>query len=146
MIEQLQTRHGYPLLDADSYDPFVYGNENVVLFFCNDHVLFPESHDVAVILPELVNAFSGRLQAAVIAKPVERELQARFRFTGWPSLVFLRKGEYLGAITGIRNWQEYKQETAAILAAAPSQPPGFDLDKVCGGGPLNVGYAVRTSS
>ncbi|EGW20981.1 hydrogenase [Methylobacter tundripaludum] len=133
LLEQLQTRHGYPLLDTDSYDHFVYGNETVVLFFCNDPVQFPESNDVAVILPELSKAFSGRLQAAVIAKPIERELQARFRFTGWPSLVFLRNGEYLGVITGIRNWYEYIQETAEILAAAPRQPPGFDLDKVCGG-------------
>lgn len=132
LIEQLQTRHGYPLLDADSYDHFVYGAGTVVLFFCNDPVQFPESHDVAVILPELVKAFSGRLQAAIIAKPIERELQARFRFTGWPSLVFLRNGEYLGAITGIRDWQEYRQETVRILAATPSEPPGFDLDKVCG--------------
>jgi len=135
LLEQLQTRHGYPLLDTDSYDHFVYGNETVVLFFCNDPVQFPESNDVAVILPELSKAFSGRLQAAVIAKPIERELQARFRFTGWPSLVFLRNGEYLGVITGIRNWYEYSQETAEILASAPSQPPGFDLDKVCGGAP-----------
>jgi hydrogenase-1 operon protein HyaE len=134
LLEQLQTRHGYPLLDAYNYDHFVYGNETVVLFFCNDPVQFPESNDVAVILPELVQAFSGRLQAGVIAKPIERELQARFRFTGWPSLVFLRNGDYLGVITGIRNWHEYMQETAEILAAAPSQPPEFDLDKVCGGG------------
>lgn len=133
LLEQLQARHGYPLLDADSYDHFVYGNETVVLFFCNDPVHFPESNDVAVILPELLKAFNGRLQAAVVAKPIERELQARFRFTGWPSLVFLRNGEYLGAITGIRDWHEYRQETAGILASAPSQPPGFDLDKVCGG-------------
>ena len=132
LLEQLQTRHGYPLLDADSYDHFVYGNESVVLFFCNDPVQFPESNDVAVILPELVKAFNGRLQAAVIAKSIERELQVRFRFTGWPSLVFLRNGEYLGVISGIRDWHEYKQETSEILAAAPSQPPGFDLDKVCG--------------
>lgn len=131
LIEQLQTRHGYPLLDADSYDHFVYGVETVVLFFCNDPVQFPESHDVAVILPELVKAFNGRLQAAIIAKPIERELQARFRFTGWPSLVFLRNGEYLGAITGIKDWQEYRQETVRILAATPGEPPGFDLGKVC---------------
>jgi hydrogenase-1 operon protein HyaE len=133
LLEQLQSRHSYPLLDADSYDYFVYGNETAVLFFCNDPVLFPESHDVAVILPELVKAFSGRLQAAVIGKSIERELQARFRFTGWPSLVFLRNGEYLGGITGIHNWQEYKQEIVRILASETSQPPGFDLDKVCGG-------------
>jgi hydrogenase-1 operon protein HyaE len=132
LIEQLQTRHGYPLLNADSYDHFVYGAENVVLFFCNDPVQFPESNDVAVILPELIKAFSGRLQAAIIAEPIERELQARFRFTGWPSLVFLRNGEYLGAITGIRDWQEYRQETARILASTPGEPPVFDLDKVCG--------------
>jgi hydrogenase-1 operon protein HyaE len=132
LITQLQTRHGFPLLNADSYDHFVYGAETSVLFFCNDPVQFPESHDVAVILPELVKAFSGRLQAAVIDRSIERELQARFRFTGWPSLVFLRNGEYLGAITGIKDWQEYRQETARILAAAPGEPPGFDLDKVCG--------------
>jgi len=132
LITQLQTRHGYPLLDADSYDHFVYGNETVVLFFCNDPAQFPESNDVAVILPELLKAFSGKLQAAVIEKSIERELQARFRFTGWPSLVFLRNGEYLGVITGIRSWHEFMQQTAEILASAPSQPPGFDLDKVCG--------------
>ncbi len=132
LITQLQTRHGFPLLDADNYDPFVYGHENVVLFFCNDPVQFPESNDVAVILPELVKAFKDRLQAGLIDKSIERELQARFRFTGWPSLVFLRNGEYLGVITGIRSWQEYRQETAGILALTPSQPPGFDLDKVCG--------------
>jgi len=132
LIDQLHTRHGLPVLDADSYDHFVYGNETVVLFFCNDPVQFPESSDVAVILPELLKAFGGRLHAGLIAKPIERELQARFRFTGWPSLVFLRNGEYLGVITGIRDWQDYVQETARLLAATPSQPPGFDLDKVCG--------------
>ena len=132
LIMQLQTRHGYPLLDAESYEQFVFGTETAVLFFCNDPAQFPESNDVAVILPELLKAFSGRLQAAIIAKPIERELQARFRFTGWPSLVFLRNGEYLGVISGIRNWQEYLQETAQILAATPGKPPGFDLDKVCG--------------
>ncbi|MFZ2449727.1 MAG: hydrogenase [Methylovulum miyakonense] len=132
LIDQLQSRHGLPLLDADNYDPFVYGNGTVVLFFCNDPVHFPESNDVAVILPELLKAFSGRLQAAVVGKPIERELQARFRFTRWPSLVFLRGGEYLGVISGIRDWQDFMQETVRILAATPSQPPGFDLDKVCG--------------
>jgi hydrogenase-1 operon protein HyaE len=133
LLQQLQTRHGLPLLDADNYDQFVYGHENVVLFFANDPVMFPESHDVAVILPEILKAFAGKLHGAVIAKSVERELQARFRFSSWPSLVFLRGGEYLGVITGIKDWAEYGREFAQILAAEPSQPPGFDLDKVCGG-------------
>jgi hydrogenase-1 operon protein HyaE len=133
LLEQLQTRHGLPLLDADNYDLFVHGHENVVLFFGNDPAMFPESHDVAVILPELLKAFAGKLQGAVIDRPIERELQARFRFTTWPSLVFLRGGEYLGVISGIKDWAEYGQEFARILSADPTQPPGFDLEKVCGG-------------
>lgn len=133
LLEQLQIRHGLPLLDADSYDLFVYGHDNVVLFFANDPAMFPESHDVSVILPELLKAFVGRLQGAVIDRSVERELQARFRFSTWPSLVFLRRGEYLGAISGIKDWAEYGREFALILSSEPSQPPGFDLDKVCGG-------------
>jgi len=49
-------------------------------------------------------------------------------------LVFLRGGEYLGVITGIKDWAEYGQEFARILASEPGQPPGFDLGKVCGAG------------
>jgi hydrogenase-1 operon protein HyaE len=131
LLKQLQTQHGLPLLNADNYDHFIYGNDTVLLFFSNDPAMFPESHDVAVILPELIKAFSDRLQAAVISKAIERELQARFRFTSWPSLVFLRGGEYLGVITGIKNWQEYLTEIMQILAAEVTTPPGFDLDKVC---------------
>ena len=134
LLEQLQTKHGLPLLETDNYDPFVYGNDTVLLFFSNDPVMFPESHDVAVILPELLKAFAGRLQAAVVGKTIERELQARFRFTRWPSLVFLRGGEYLGVISGIKDWQEYLVEIGRVLAGEVSEPPGFDLEKVCGVG------------
>ncbi|WP_347989182.1 hydrogenase [Methylomonas sp. AM2-LC] len=133
LFEQLQTRYGLPLLNAENYDLFVHGHHNVVLFFANDPIMFPESHDVAVILPELLKVFADKLQGALIAQSIERELQARFRFTSWPSLVFLRDGEFLGMITGIKDWAEYGQEFARILSAEPSQPPKFDLEKICGG-------------
>lgn len=134
LLEQLQTRHNLPLLDADNYDLFVHGNDTVLLFFSNDPAMFPESRDVAVILPELQKAFAGRLQTAVIDKAIERELQARFRFTRWPSLVLLRGGEYVGAISGIKDWREYLVEIDRLLAIEAGEPPGFDLGKVCGAG------------
>lgn len=135
LVQQLYERHGLPLLDAESFDGFVLSRDNVVLFFSHDPALFPESHDVAVILPELLKAFAGQVQGAVVGRSVERELQARYRFTSWPSLVFLRRGEYLGVISGIKDWQEYRQEFARILAAEPSMPPAFDIGKACA--PLN---------
>lgn len=134
LLEQLHTRHALPLLDAESYDAFVLGHQHVVLFFANDPLLFPETHDVAVILPELLKMFAGQLYGAVIARTIERELQARFRFTTWPSLVLLSEGEYLGVISGIRDWQQYGQEIAQLLRSEPRQPPAFDLDKACRAG------------
>ncbi|MGR8935318.1 MAG: hydrogenase [Gammaproteobacteria bacterium] len=130
-ITKLLTQYRYPLLDADSFDLFIYGTEYSVLFFCNDPAQFPESNDVAVILPELLKAFAGRLQAAVVDRSIERELQVRFRFTAWPALVFLKRGDYLGAITGIRDWNEYLQQSAQFLSTEPTQPPPFDFDKAC---------------
>lgn len=133
LLEQLQTRHNLPLLDADNYDLFIYSHRDVVLFFSNKLSLYPESQDVAVILPELLKSFANQLQGALIGTEIERELQARFRFTSWPSLVFLRNGEYLGVITGIRDWADYHSEFTRILTLTTSQPPGFDINKVCSG-------------
>ncbi|MGZ4960207.1 MAG: hydrogenase [Methylomonas sp.] len=132
LLEQLQTSHAVPILDAESYHLFVHGHRNVLLFFANDALLFPETHDVAVIFPELLKAFAGQLHGAAIDHSIERELQARFRFTSWPSLVLLRQGEYVGVISGIRDWRQYGQEIAELLQSEPSQPPTFDLGKACG--------------
>jgi len=134
LLEQLPSRHNLPLLDADNFAHFVLSHRHVVLFFANNPLLFPESHDVAVILPELLKVFAQQLQGAIIADSIEKELQAQYRFTSWPSLVFLRNGDYLGVISGIKDWQQYKQAFAEILAAEPSQPPSFDLNKACGAG------------
>lgn len=133
LLDELLTREDLPILDADNFDWFVYSHETVVLFFRNDPALFPESHDVEIILPELLKVFNNQLQGAVIDRSIERELQARFRFTTWPALVFLRRGEYLGVITGIKDWREFGQEFARILALEPKQPPAFDLEQVCVG-------------
>lgn len=131
LIGRLIRQHPVELLDADNYAHFVYAHEYVVLFFPGNPDQFPESNDVAVILPELLKAFSQPLQAAVIGSGIERELQRQFRFTRWPALVFLKHGEYLGTITGIHNWQDYLSEGAQILNAPASEPPPFDLDTLC---------------
>ena len=120
------------VLDAEHYQSFVENQPALVLLFKNNPSLFPESHDLAIILPELLKVFNGQLQGAIIASSLERELQAKFRFTSWPTLVFLRHGGYLGAITGIKDWAVYIQEATRLLSLDISEPPAFDLNKVCG--------------
>ena len=47
----------------------------------------------------------------------ERDLQLAYGFSAWPALVFIRDGQYLGAITGIQNWSDYLQQIDALMVA-----------------------------
>jgi hydrogenase-1 operon protein HyaE len=121
MIEASQ----YPVIGINDIEDFTATHRFAVLFFTELMKPVPETADVAVILPELERAFSGRFAVAVVAWEAQRELQRRFRFSKYPSLVFLREGEYLGAISGVLDWTDYLAEVAAILEAEPSEPPPF---------------------
>lgn len=130
IIADMIDKHGYPILETDTVDAFVAANDEVVLFFAENPVQYPESNDVAMILPELVSAFGGRFRAALVGRSAERVLQARYGFNTWPALVFLRGGGYLGAITQVQNWQDYLQRIQALLDAEPTRAPGFAIPVV----------------
>ena len=123
LIDRLVNELGYPRLDESTIDGFINGHRHCVLFFTEDPRSFPESNDVAVILPELTKHFAGRLAAAVVAREAERTLMKRYGFQAWPALVFLRRGEYLGAITRVQDWTDYLEQIEQLLAATPSRPP-----------------------
>ena len=125
LIQRLFEEYHYPEIDADTLDEFISRPAVGVLFFTGDPAQYRETLDVAVILPELVEAFEGRLRAGVVARSAEKALQARYGFRRWPALVFVRKEGYLGAITGVQNWPDYLREIQAILEAEPREPPGF---------------------
>lgn len=129
-VHRLHEQYGLPLLDEHDVDGFLSQHEHCVLFFSGDPKRYPESNDVAVVLPELIKVFGDRLTAAVIAGSAEKTLQARYGFSCWPALVFLRRGQYMGAITRIQNWNDYIQEVQRILASEPSRPPGVGIPVV----------------
>lgn len=118
LLQRLQQQFGYPLLSTDTFDAFTEANEFSVLFFTDDPDKQKETLDVAVVLPELVGRFP-QLAAAVIERASERELQQRFNFVVWPALVFLRRGQYLGNIVRIQNWDDYVGMIADILERQP---------------------------
>lgn len=130
LVRRLIDELGYPLLDADTLEPFLQQHAQVALFFTEDPARFPESNDLAVILPELTSHFQGAFTPAVICQADQRSLQSRYGFSTWPTLVFLRNGQYLGAISQIRNWGDYLEEISGILASEPSQPPGVGIPVV----------------
>lgn len=132
LLEQLVSRHGFTALDADSIDGFIDAPGHAMLVFTEDPVRYKETLDLAVIAPEVARAFASRFRVGVLYPAVARKVAPRFGFTRWPALVMLRDGAHVGAIDGLRNWDEYLEETQRLLDAEPTRPP-------------SVGIAVRSA-
>ena len=121
LIDRLTDELNYPMLDLSNIDAFLADNGFSVLFFTEDIKRFPETNDVAVVLPELLAVFPD-LKAAVISRNDEKKLQSLYGFRAWPALVFMRGEQYLDAITGIQDWSEYLSQIKNILTSEPKRP------------------------
>ncbi|MGO3927707.1 hydrogenase accessory protein [Rhodopseudomonas pseudopalustris] len=107
-----------PIIDETTVDDFITAASGKisVLFFRGDAARFPEAADIAVILPELIAAFPGRLIAAEIGAAAERALMPRFGVLVCPALALARPGRNLGAIAKIQDWSSYVARIRAMLA------------------------------
>lgn len=77
-----------------------------------------ETPDVAVILPELRQAFQGRFDCAVATGGAEEAAKAAAGAHKTPSLVFFRAGRCLGALPKVRDWGDYMARIPQILGLA----------------------------
>ncbi len=113
-------RMGVPVVDESSVDD-VLAKGPCMLLFAGDPAQRPEATDVAVIFPELLEAFAGRLAGALIASGAEKTLGARFHVDVLPSLAIIRDGVTIGVIPRIRDWADYVGKIEAFLN--PDAPP-----------------------
>ncbi|GGB78720.1 hydrogenase expression/formation protein HupG [Marinobacterium zhoushanense] len=139
LLEQLTSRYGYPRLEHESVDAFIEAQPFSVLFFAGNPSRFPESLDVAVILPELLKQFP-QLSAALVDPESEHRLQGRYNFNAWPTLVFLKQGRYLGALSRVHNWDEYRREIERILVTEPQRNPGIGIPVVANNASTPCGH------
>jgi hydrogenase-1 operon protein HyaE len=125
LLAQLFLRHGFERLDEASHDAFVARRGHALLLFTEDPARFREVLDLAVIAPQLALAFPGRFRTGVLLPAAARAIAPRYRFRRWPAFVLLRDGLHVGAIDGMRNWDEYLRELGRLLEAEPCDPPGL---------------------
>jgi hydrogenase-1 operon protein HyaE len=130
LLDALFTRHGYADVTPDDLAAGAAAPGHRLLVFLEDPVRYKETLDLAVIVPEIARAFPGRFAVGVLRPEAARAVHPRYGFRRWPALVVLKDGAYVGAVDGLRNWDEYLTEMTRLLAAAPSRPP-------------SVGVAVR---
>jgi len=131
LLNALAERHRLPLVDAENIDAFLVPAQgealHSLLFFPGAGANRPETSDVAVILPEILQVFAERLRGAVIAPAAEEKLKARFQVYVYPALVVVRGGDPVGVLPKIYDWSEYLHKIEAFLdPAAPvlSGPKG----------------------
>lgn len=127
LVAQLATRHGFTELSVEAFDAWADAPGRALVVFTEDPVRYKETLDLAVIAPELARAFPGALRGAVLMPPAARALAVRYGLRRWPALVVLRDGGYVGAIEGLRSWDEYLGEFGRLLAAPVTRPPSIGV-------------------
>jgi len=123
LIAQLFTRHGFAWVTPENFPAWTQRPGRALLLFLEDPARYKETLDIAVIVPQLAQAFAGRFAVGVLLPEAARELAVRYGFRRWPAFVMLADGKYVGAVDGLRDWDEYRTEVARLLEAAPSRPP-----------------------
>ena len=80
----------------------------------------------------LQRAFDGQFRPGVVTDTfgAGKALKQKYGFSHFPALVFVRDGDYVGAICRIQDWTEYLDKISTLLVAAPSRPPGFSIPVV----------------
>ena len=132
LIDRLIEDLNYPDISLDNHDDFVKQSGLNVLFFPGDPETIKDATDVAVVLPELVATFSPQLRAGVVTDTfgAGMTLKRNYGFTHYPSLVFVRSGEYVGTISRIQDWSEYLAKINVLLASPGKRAPGFSIPVV----------------
>jgi hydrogenase-1 operon protein HyaE len=127
LIAQLFSKHHYTEVTPQNFTAWTYVPGRSLLLFLEDPIRFKETLDLAVIAPELARAFPGRFAIGVLLPEAAREIAVRYGFRRWPAFVVLADGKYVGAVDGLRNWDEYLTEMARLLDATPSRPPTLGI-------------------
>ena len=130
LVQRLADDFGAVWVDESSVAGWAAEGGDRVILLAGDPVRFPEGVDVAAVLPELMKAFPGRFALAVVPREHEIALARRYGAQRWPTLLFLRDGQYVTAIGGMQDWDVYLKGFEAALAMPASRPPTIGIPVV----------------
>lgn len=117
-LARLVQKHGFQRLESAQAD---LSTGLCALLVTDDPQRNLEVLDACVILPEALNGLGADVARLIAGPEATAALMQRFAVARAPAVVFLRDGDYLGSLNGIRDWQEYRDEVAR-LAAGPARP------------------------
>ena len=114
-FQRLWGKEGFERLNEDNFKEFSDGPGLRLAVFADNPTTFKESIDMAVIAPEIAKVFEAYLSARGFTDPqVGRAIASRLGLTRLPAVGFFRNGLWLGALQGLKNWDEYISGLAEI--------------------------------
>jgi hydrogenase-1 operon protein HyaE len=117
-ISRMLQKHGFFRVDrSDSEFPAGL----VALLLTDDPQRNLEVLDACVILPEALKPLGDRVSRQVAGPDFSPALMQRYGVARAPAVVFLRDGQFVGILNGIRDWTEYQAEVDRLLSG-PAQP------------------------
>jgi hydrogenase-1 operon protein HyaE len=117
-IGRMIKKHGFLPVDRNGSD-FPAGM--TALLLTDDPQRNLEVLDACVILPEALKSLGGQVSCWVADHEVSAPLMKQYGVARAPAVVFLRDGQFVGMLNGIRDWSEYQNEVARLLSG-PAQP------------------------
>ena len=134
LIARLAEKFDATWVDEASVGPWAEQGGDRVVLLAGDPVQFPEGLDVAVVLPELQRSQTRRFELAVVARDHEDAVARRYGSQRWPTLVFLRDGRYVTAISGMHDWEAFVERVSQALAMPVSRAPTIGIAVVSAAG------------
>lgn len=130
LVSRLAESGSATWVDTDTIDAWAAQGGDRVVLLAGDPVRHPEGLDVAVVLPELQRSLPGRFSIGVVRRHEEEALARRYGAQRWPTLLFLRDGQYVTTLSGMHDWDVFLRKTEEALAAPVSRPPGVGIPVV----------------
>ena len=127
LLQRLVQKTSGCLVDAAAFDAWAAPPGAAMAVFAEAPERYKETLDLAVIVPELHAAAARAFRVGLLEPAAARALAPRYGLARWPALVMLRDGQYLGAVEGLRDWEDYVGQIGRMLAAAPVRPPGVGI-------------------
>ncbi len=134
LLDRLVLHFGAQRVTPDNLEAFKSQSGDSVLLLAGDPVRFPEALDVAVVLPELQREFNGRFRIGVAGRDSEDAVAQAFGSQRWPTLVFLRGGQYVTTVSGMHDWTDFVARVKQALEAPVSRAPTVGIPVVTLGG------------
>ena len=128
-IARMIKKHGFIRVERDQAE---FPSGLTALLLTEDPQRNLEVLDACVILPEALKPVSDQLSCWVADPETAPALMQQYGVARPPAVVFLRDGQFVGVLNGIRDWSEYQNEIARLLNG-PVQPKP-------------IGIAVRAES